>query len=129
MTFDPKTDGPADSSRREKNVKKMYEKLRARGDDEAAEELRNAGGLASQASYIGQQVVAFDPKHDADVNTAAKIRVKNVYDALVELGYGERADELRGYMTVSSQNRRAVQVVEEVDAEIDPVTGDVEPAG
>jgi hypothetical protein len=33
------------------------------------------------------------------------------------------------YTTVSSQNRRAIQLVDEIDAEIDPVTGDVAPAG
>lgn len=128
MTFDPKTDEPADSSKREKKVKNMYEKLLARGATGEAEALRDAGTLHDQVNYIGQQVAAFDPEHDDDLNTSAKIAVKNIYDALRELGHDDLAEELRTYTTTSAQNRRARSIVDEIDDAIDPVTGEVVPA-
>lgn len=125
MSFDPKTDEPADDSRAEKNIKKMYEKLLSRGNTEQAEHLRNLDTIGGQVNYIGGSVVEFDPKHDDTLNTSAKIAVKHVYEGLLELGYEERAEELRMYKTTSSQSQFAKSLAEEVDGEIDLISGEV----
>jgi hypothetical protein len=52
--------------------------------------------------------------------------VKNAYDALVELGYDARAEELRTCRTVNSQKNKAKRFADEVEATIDLVTGEFE---
>jgi recombinational DNA repair ATPase RecF len=107
---------------------KMYEKLLNRGDEETAEQLRELDTASRQARFIRQEVVEFDPKHDEDTQNSAVLRVRNVYDALVELGHDDLAEELRDYNNVTGQRNRAIELAREVDADIDTVTGEVTPA-
>ncbi|MGB9931559.1 hypothetical protein [Haloarcula amylolytica] len=126
MTFDPKHE-PA-SSRRRSKIKKMYKKLVNRGNEEAAEELRDQDSTAAQVRYLND-VDSFDPKYDEDTDNSAKVAIKNTYDILLELGHDELAEELRSISSVKRARRFVMsEIVPAVDAEIEPMTGRFEPA-
>ena len=124
MSFDPKTDSAVGPSRKKTTVKEMYQKLLDRGDDDLAAELRNKDTVTKQVHFL-RDVPDFDPEHDTDVTNTARLAVKNVYEALRELGYDDHADELRTYTSAKTQRGYALtEILPEIDAEIDPVTGE-----
>ncbi|MFC6823472.1 hypothetical protein [Halopelagius fulvigenes] len=99
--FDPETD-PVVSSR-QATVHSAYTRLRARGEDEAANELRQAETLAEQ-TRIAREVKEFDPEHDSAQNSS-QARIRSMYDALLEHGFEEEAEALRSGDTVNEQER------------------------
>lgn len=116
MTFDPETD-PANSPNRQR-VKDGYETLRGRGNDRLAERLREAESLRAQLNILGD-MREFDPEHD-DAQTASRVGIKRVYDALLEAGDEDRAESLRRADTVSRQRKRAREFVVEANLEVRP---------
>jgi len=129
MSFDPANPPDKSLATFQKRSVEMYQKLLDRGDEETAEELRHHDSPSRQARFIRQNVVEFDPKHDDDIKNSARMKTKNVYEALVDLGRDDLAEELRTVQNVQPQKERAIEIAKkEVDAQIDMVTGDVEPA-
>lgn len=126
--FDPADPPDRALGRFQSHAVGMYEKLLARGEEETAEELRSKGAASEMARFARQNVVEFDPKHDEDPANTDRIKIQNVYDALVELGHDARAEELREFIDARAAAGRASELAAEVAAEIDPVTGAVEPA-
>jgi len=124
--FDPADPPEKPLGRFQSAAIEMYEKLLNRGEEDTAEELRSKRSPSGMARFARQQVVEFDPKYDDDTYNVARITVKNVYDALLELGYEERAEELREFTGVQGARRRAREIADEIDAELDPVTGEFE---
>jgi hypothetical protein len=122
MTFDPKTDKAAGAPRA--RVKSGYQKLKQRGEDDLAAEVRNADTL-KEAELVIQNVPDFDPKHD-DPNNASRAKVKNIYDSLLELGHDEKATDLRSVEDLGQQDSCASELAREVDG-IDPLTGQLDP--
>lgn len=125
MSFDPANPPDRLSSFQKQSVE-MYEKLLNRGDEETAEELRSYDTPSRQARFIRQNVVDFDPKHDDDIQNSARMKTRNVYEALVELGYADLAEELRTVQNSVPQKERAIHIADQVDAKIDTVTGEFE---
>lgn len=128
INFDPANPPDGGLGRFQNTSVKMYNKLINRNDQETAEELRSIDSPSEQTRFIRQQVVEFDPKHDEDVYNSVRMRVQNVYNALVALGYDDRAEELRDCLTAREANVEGNKIIDEIDAEIDPVTGEYEAA-
>lgn len=126
--FDPADPPDRALGRFQAHAVKMYEKLLARGEEETAAELRSKRSPSAMARFARQNVVEFDPKHDEDPANTDRVKIQNVYDALVELGHDARAEELREFINARAAADRASELAAEVAAEIDPVTGTVEPA-
>jgi bacterioferritin (cytochrome b1) len=102
MGFDPANDDAR--SPQGGKVKKMYQKLKERGKDDAAEELRHAADLRDQLQLV-ESHPEFDPRHD-DWKTTSKGEIARVYDWLRENGHKQEAEELRDMDSVRQQQHR-----------------------
>ncbi|WP_353634665.1 hypothetical protein ABSL23_03080 [Halobacterium sp. NMX12-1] len=94
-------------------VKQGYEKLKQRGMDDAAEEVRRTESLREQIRLVREHP-EFDPKHD-DFRTSSKGEVQRVYEWLIEHGHDQEAESLRHIGTVSQQQRRVGDLKQEYD--------------
>jgi len=119
--FDPATD-PAKGMNKAR-VKDAYEKALQRGNDDLAGEIRAAETL-SEADRLRKNMRAFDPLHDAPTNSA-KARLAKIYETLLELGHHEKAEDLRLTDDLGAQERRADEILAEIPAEVDRVTGEI----
>lgn len=99
-----------------------YRRLKGRGGNEMAAKLADLG-ITEQPQFVKNQVVDFDPEHVNPANQEM-LKVKNIYDALLELGHTDRAEELRGFILSGEQVRRAKSMVEAIGAEVDTETGE-----
>jgi len=127
--FDP-ADPPSHSLPRfQRKARKTYERLLERGDEETAEELRQQDSPSEMARFARQEVVEFDPANDEQADNTAKIAVQNAYNALIELGYDDHAEELREFTHVGQAKEHvlfkiAPKLKEEDGVAIDPMTGE-----
>lgn len=119
--FDPATD-PAKGMTRAR-VKTAYEKALQRDNDDLAREIRAAETL-SEADRLRKNMREFDPKHDPPSN-ATKARLAKIYEALLELGHEERAEDLRLTDDLGAQERRADEILAEIPAEVDRLSGEI----
>lgn len=89
-------------------IKKMYETLKERGEDDAAEEIRHAADLREQLR-LAQSHPEFDPEHD-NWRTTSKGEIARVYDWLHENGHDSDAEELRHMDTVRQQQNQMAEL-------------------
>ena len=88
--FDPASDHATSPNRG--IVQTRYENLLARGKPAEAEELRRVPSIARQLQRA-KNIRDFSPEHD-EPRDADRVKVKKVYDALVEAGEEDAAAEL-----------------------------------
>lgn len=100
--FDPETDRPKGTKKGK--IKAIYDKLRTRGDDERANELRNMDKVSRQIHFANNEVPDFDPKHDESVTNTTEIKVRDGYNELLEQGREKEAEELRTKRTAKRQS-------------------------
>lgn len=107
--FDPATDtaGTPNGGK----VKQGYQKLKKRGMDDAAKEIRYADPVSEQLRLVNQHT-EFDPKHD-DFRTTSKASIEAVYSWLVENNHEEAAERLRTLGTVREQLDRTNDLKQE----------------
>lgn len=107
--FDPATD-PARGAT-SGIVKSAYQKLRRRGEDDRAESLRRLAPTSRQLQRA-KTIRDFDPVHDQP-NNRDRTTVMTVYDALVEAGHDDAAEELRNVDAL----QRQVETARNLDTE------------
>lgn len=104
--FDPETDRPVSPA--QGKIVEVYERLKKQGDDEAATELRETQSVSIQLQ-IAKRQPEFDPKFDR-ASAVDKVTVANVYDALLDDGREEAAEELRSMELLNLQVEKATQL-------------------
>lgn len=103
-----------------------YNELLERGEEEKAEELRQANAFEQKA--LAKQIKDFDPKHNQPYNTK-RTRVKKTYDDLLEISEEseddalakkarKQAEALREYETLGKQHRHAHELIDEFGIEV-----------
>lgn len=107
--FDPETDRARGAT--SGMVKSAYQKLRRRGEADRAEALRRLSPVSRQLQRA-KTVRDFDPVHDQPNNTD-RTKIVAVYEALVEAGHDEAAEELRHVDTLQRQVERAQDLDDE----------------
>ncbi|WP_157884767.1 hypothetical protein [Halorubrum aethiopicum] len=109
--FDPETDNAKTPNGGK--VKRGYEKLKERGRDDAASEVRRTDSIQEQLRLIRQHP-EFDPKHD-EFRTSSKGDIQRVYAWLIEHGHEAEAESLRSLGTVRKQQNRVGDLKQEYD--------------
>jgi len=103
MSYDPETD-TASSPNRAK-IKAAYERLRRRGEDDRAEDFREARNMREQLT-LADQVADFDPEHDP-ADSSSKLFIGRVVEALEERGETDQAEALASVEDIGDQHERA----------------------